>query len=270
MKNLVKQNKNIGSPIYYKSFAGEFKADTSSRKVSGYFNTFNIVDSDNDVIRPGAFSKSIQERGPGTTGNRKIKYLHQHNATEIAGPLTKLFEDSTGLGFEGELENTPLGDVILERYANGTYNEHSIGFMYDWSKCNWIMVPVTAAMQADDEQDGTELQIDPNAPAMEIQVFECKELILFEGSVVTFGANSNTPFTGFKGTPEEQASILARELEFLLRKSPNYEHELQIRALWAKQMALSQSLVEKNTREAKRSLMTQPFDYTYLCNNLNF
>ena len=32
--------------------------------VTGYFADFNSIDSDGDIIRPGAFSKSISEWGP--------------------------------------------------------------------------------------------------------------------------------------------------------------------------------------------------------------
>ena len=39
--------------------------------VSGYFASFDTIDSDNDVIRKGAFKKSIQERGPLSSGNRR-------------------------------------------------------------------------------------------------------------------------------------------------------------------------------------------------------
>lgn len=257
LKNSTKQNKNNGSPIHYKSLSGNFKADAAGRKVSGYFAAFNTLDSAGDIIRPGAFAKSIQERGPGTSGNRKIKYLHQHIIKEISGPLTKLYEDSYGLGFEGEIEKTPLGDVILERYSNGTYNEHSIGFNYVWDMCGFVMVPL---------KDMPGYQIDP-AAAPEIEVFECRELNLFEGSVVTFGANSETPFSGFKGSNEDLQKALTDELSYLISKSPSYEYELQLRHLWAKQMSLVQSLAEKITKETIRPIKAKGMDYAYLSNN---
>ena len=49
--------------------------DTKSRIVAGYFSAFNNVDSDGDLIKPGAFTKSINERGPGSSSNRKMKVL---------------------------------------------------------------------------------------------------------------------------------------------------------------------------------------------------
>lgn len=232
--------------IYYKSFATKFEqTDFASRKVSGYFSAFNIIDSDSDIIRKGAFAKSISERGPASTGNRKIAYLVQHDMKSIAGPLLKLGEDDYGLAFEGDIEQTPMGDIVLERYKNGTYREHSFGFQYVWEKCNFIDVPMD-----EDAQGGYS-----NEDGKTMQVFECKELNLFEGSVVTFGANSATPFTGFKGSNEDLVKYLHDELEFILRKSNmSYENEIGIRALWAKQISLAESLAgNAATKDAKRA-----------------
>lgn len=253
---MLKKSDRIQAPITYKSFAGlDFKApSTDSRKVSGYFASFDTIDSDMDIIRKGAFAKSISERGPGSASNRQIKYLHQHNITEIAGPLVRLFEDEKGLGFEAEIERTPLGDIILERYLNGTYKEHSIGFRYVWDKCSFIQMNIEG-------QDAT------------VDVLECKELNLFEGSVVTFGANSNTPFTGQKGmTKEDCFKQLSDELEYLLRKGAiTFETEMQIRSLWAKQISLEDSLADEITKEKlKADADPKGFDFKYLANNINF
>lgn len=247
------KTKDTGRPIYYKASSTKFEAPTyESRKVAGYFANFNTVDSDNDIIKPGAFAKSISERGPGTEGNRKIKYLHQHNICDIAGALLVLKEDEAGLYFEGEIERTPMGDVILERYLNGTYTEHSIGYKYVWSACDWATMQVPGMPQ---DHPG-------------VEVFECKELNLFEGSVVTFGANSNTPFLGFKGTREDYLKNLNDELEYLLRTSPNYEYELRIRQLWSKQISLADTLAAEGTKEERKPTKTKAdIDFSFLTSN---
>ena len=51
--------------------------DESSRIVKGYFSSFNVIDSDRDVIRSGAFTKSIKEKGPDSLG-RRIAHLRNH------------------------------------------------------------------------------------------------------------------------------------------------------------------------------------------------
>ena len=201
----------------YKSngiFNGSFKElDENSRIVSGYFASFGTVDSDSDVIIKGAFAKSISERGVGSDSNRKIKYLHQHNIQEPIGQLKILKEDEVGLYFEAELEKTALGDVVLERYKNGSYREHSIGFNYVFEKSEWVEL---------DEKE----------------VFLCKEINLFEGSVVTFGANEQTPFTGFKGTSADFLKELEDQEKFLLKNCKNYEFEIALKQMFAREKSL--------------------------------
>jgi HK97 family phage prohead protease len=249
----VKNGKHVQNAMHYKASGAKFETpDFASRTVSGYFAAFNIIDSDQDIIRKGAFAKSISERGPGTTSNRQVKYLHQHNITEIAGPLLDLFEDDYGLGFKAQVESTPLGDVILERYSNGTYKEHSFGFRYVSDKCSWIDLPA---------------QIDGVDGEAVIPVFECKELNLFEGSVVTFGANSQTPFTGFKGSHEDLMKQLSDELEFLISKAPNFEYEYKMRQLYAKQYSLVKELAG-NTKEESKPKAKTLIDYDYLSSHL--
>jgi HK97 family phage prohead protease len=239
-------------PISYKGNSLKFdRPQSETRTVKGYFASFDTLDSDMDIIRKGAFAKSIEERGTLSASNRKIKYLHQHNPLELCGSLLELREDDFGLYFEGQIERTPLGDVILERYSNGTYREHSIGFRYVQSGCNYTSMPI------------------PDHPELpSIQVFECKELNLFEGSVVTFGANSETPFVGFKGSKEDFEKQLQEELKFLLKHAPNYEYELQIRKLYHNQQTLFKSMVAKSTKDEAKPKEETGIDFNYLINNL--
>jgi len=224
--------KDKSLPIHYKTSKGESEVNEQSRIVTGYFSDFDTVDSDQDIIRQGSFSKSISERGPQSNSNRQIKFLHQHSIVDPIGPIVKLFEDSKGLGFEAELEKTALGDTVLERYKNGTYKEHSFGFQYIWDKCAWIDI------ETRDDQGNSH----------NVEVFECKELNLFEGSVVTFGANENTPFTGFKGTAEDFSKFLEDELSFLLKNAPNYEYELKLRQLYHNQITNLKNLTAKSIK----------------------
>ena len=49
--------------------------DEGNRQVVIYLSDFDTLDSDNDIIRKGAFKKSIKERGPISSSNRKSKWL---------------------------------------------------------------------------------------------------------------------------------------------------------------------------------------------------
>ena len=69
--------------------------DIKSRIVTGYLAAFGNVDSDNDIIEKGAFSKSINERF------NDIFYLQQHDWTRPLGKFTKLEEDEKRSIFRG-------------------------------------------------------------------------------------------------------------------------------------------------------------------------
>ena len=87
--------------------------DMTKRVVTGYFNSFNYFDSDADVILPGAFKKSIKERGVESQATAKIKHALFHDLTRLPGKLMKLEEDETGLYFETKMSNTTDGNDTL-------------------------------------------------------------------------------------------------------------------------------------------------------------
>jgi len=139
--------------------------DTKQGIVTGYFAVFGNVDSDGDMIMPGAFQKTIKENGP--EGKNRIMHLWQHNPMEPIGKPTVLKEDSYGLYFETKLADTTRGADTLKLYEAGVINEHSIGF-------NTIKK----------EQKSDHVAIN--------------EVKLWEGSTVTWGANERTYVTGLK------------------------------------------------------------------------
>ena len=145
--------------------------DKGSRIVKGYFASFDTLDSDNDVIRKGAFAKSISERGVNSTGNRKIAHLRNHDWEHQIGKITELFEDDYGLGFVSKMGNSTKGNDALLDYQDGILIEHSIGFNYIGDKMKYI----EESIYSDSGH------------------YDINEVKLWEGSGVTFGANSLTP-----------------------------------------------------------------------------
>lgn len=139
--------------------------DIQDREVKGYFSAFDNVDSDGDVIVKGAFTKSIQEHGVGSNSNRKVAHLLYHDVTRPIGTLTELKEDDYGLYFVSTLGTHTDGEDALRMYKEGIIREHSIGFQYIPDKI-------------DKSDDG---------------IWTIKEVKLWEGSAVTFGANELTP-----------------------------------------------------------------------------
>jgi HK97 family phage prohead protease len=153
----------------FKSLQFEVKdIDTAGRRVKIALSKFNNIDSDGDIIIKGAFAKSIQERGPESTSNRKIQFLRYHDLEHQIGVFKQLEETNDYLIGYADLGRSTKGNDAFLDYQDGVITEHSIGFQ-------------TISDKIEVRQDGTQL---------------LKELILWEGSAVTFGANSETPLMG--------------------------------------------------------------------------
>jgi len=130
------------------------------------------------------------------------------------GKFTVLIEDDKGLYFEAEMDNTALGDETLIQYESGSLNQHSIGYQYVWDK----------------------IEYDKEADA-----YICKELNLWEGSVVTIGANENTPFTGFKSLELiTEKTKVQKELNKILNELDE-KQGYELRKLISKTIALNES-----------------------------
>lgn len=95
--------------------------------ITGYFAHFNSLDSDGDVILPGAFAKTISERGP-SSNQPRVKHLRNHNITEPIGIITELKEDSVGLYYESQPGTHFIGQDTVKMIESGVITEHSFGF----------------------------------------------------------------------------------------------------------------------------------------------
>ena len=127
MNNLF-QTKNISFEIK--------DLDTAGRRVQFAAASFGNVDSDNDVISKGAFAKSISERGPESTSNRKIKYLRYHDFEHEIGLIKSLEETHDHLVVTADLGRSTKGNDAFLDYQDGIITEHSIGFMLVNDKIN--------------------------------------------------------------------------------------------------------------------------------------
>jgi len=140
--------------------------DTSNRKVKVVISRMGNLDLDKDIIELGAFAKTIAEKGP--KGSQMIWHLADHGWRVAESGLSKYEE----LYVEGDklIGIAPYRDTWLWReqmwplYVAGDINQHSIGFSIVKSERN--------------EQTG-------------IRVI--KEVDLYEGSAVLWGANPETP-----------------------------------------------------------------------------
>lgn len=145
--------------------------DIEKRIVTGYASKFGNVDLHGDMIMPGAFTKTITERG--VNGKNEIWFLHNHDTNSPLGKPTMLKEDNFGLYFEAKIVDTEIGEDILKLYQEGLINQHSIGFS-------------TIKETFIEGKENTK------------PYYQINEVKLFEFSSVLWGANPDTPFLGLK------------------------------------------------------------------------
>jgi len=145
-------------------------ADLKTGIVTGYFSAFGNKDSDGDTIMPGAFTKTIIERGPDSKQPR-IKHLLNHSPEQPLGKLLVLKEDAKGLYYESKIGNHTAGKEFIKMVESDLITEHSIGYKV--------------------------IEPDNYNPWGKGDILT--ELMLWEGSSLTaWGANSQTPLTGLK------------------------------------------------------------------------
>jgi uncharacterized protein len=193
MKPIIDITKRKSNLYNFKSYGVKtLDVDEGSRKVKVYLSAFGNIDSDNDRIIKGAFAKSIKERGPESTSNRQIAYLRMHDWNKQIGKMLELSEDDYGLLAVAQLGKSTIGQDAMYDYQEGIIREHSIGFRY-----------VIDKMKMNDAEN----------------CFDVFEVELWEGSAVTFGANSETFVVDVsKGlTKESHLKVLNDEMNLLMK-----------------------------------------------------
>lgn len=178
-------------PIINKSFKAIIKeVDVKQGIIEGYFSTWGIVDAHEDEIVQGAYKKTIKEAGP-ESSRARIFHLWQHNARTPLSRFTEegtLKEDATGLFFHSKISRTTWGRDALLLYEDGVINEHSVG------------IQVIKSERATEGHN------------------RIREVKLWEGSSVTWGANEDTPVTSMKDmNPIQQAEKFNDRIDLLTK-----------------------------------------------------
>ena len=166
----------------------------NDRRVKVAISKMGNIDHDNDVIDHGAYTKTLTERGP--KGANLIWHLTDHNPSlkSAVGKFSDIYTDGDYLVGITTIPNTSWGNDVLEFYKSGHINQHSIGFR----------------------------TIKAEAVKGEQHYNLIKEVFLYEGSAVLWGANSQTPtltvgksITKDKATAEHER--LSKELGLLMK-----------------------------------------------------
>jgi HK97 family phage prohead protease len=206
-KGILVQEKNNSMIYNYKSFEANVKdVDSKKGEVSGYFSAFGMVDSDGDIMMPGAFKRSIQDWGPEAKG--RVKHLLNHDPSQPLGKIVELKEDSYGLYYRSQVGSHRLGQDFIKMVESGLIGEHSIGFR-------------TLREQKSDSAN------------------EIHEVMLFEGSSLTaWGANEYTPILGIKSL-EQSAKIQEqiKSFEKFIRNSDVTDETIELCLIKVRQLA---------------------------------
>jgi len=181
------------------------------RTVSGYLAVWGRKDDYGTVPIKGCFAKSIQERGPQSQSKYKIVFLWQHYQDEPIGQFVELIEDDYGLRFKAVLDDVPTAERALRQIRSGTLNQFSYGFDYVWDK-----------MVYDDTMDA-------------VLMYECA---LWEGSVVTIGAETETFAIRSSEDFEREKLSLDEWTEDFIKSIPRKQH-LELRQLITRHISLA-------------------------------
>lgn len=163
-----------------------FKSDDSTGEIEVMFGHHNSIDSDNDIIRKGAYSKTIVEN------KHRIKHIKNHNVNLALGKVLDLKNTDEGIIMVSKMMmNHTLSRDTYEEYKHGIITEHSQGFYT--TKSN----------------------------KLDSGVREITELKLMEVSTLTgWGANENTPTIAVKALKSlGEANAFLTNLNNLLSKS---------------------------------------------------
>lgn len=205
----MKNESRPANLMSYMAFAGtpDMKAvkdvDPRGRTITGYAAAFNNVDLGNDLIEPGAFKKTIKERGP--KGTNRVFFLNQHDTWQIVGKPAVLKEDDYGLYHESPVPDTTLGNDVLKLFDANIMDSFSIGYK-----------TVTEGMQNN--------------------VNHLKELFLYEYSGVTFPMNEAAISTGVKSLDAARLADKIKRMEKFCHETTASDDTIELLLINIKQL----------------------------------
>ena len=145
----------------------EIKAVNQDGLFSGYASVFEEIDSYRDIVKRGAFEKTLADT---ESKGRAVPILWQHDASKPIGVYTSLKEDERGLYVEGQLNM----DVQQAREALSLLKQKAL---------SGISIGYNSVRYDTDVKSG---------------VRRLYELKLFEASLVTFPACDSARVTDVK------------------------------------------------------------------------
>ena len=164
--------------------------ESSNGELAGYAALFWDVDSYVSAFKPGAFKKSVEERGD------RIPLLWSHDQKLPIGKVVELREDDMGLFFRAQVvEETQYGAETMALLRAGVPLGVSFGFETLQQRKGIDSDPLNFDSYSPQlTQNGSERSLSKSQPTKhEVRVkTECK---CWEVSPVTFGSNERAHYT---------------------------------------------------------------------------
>jgi len=192
-------------------FGMEIKAISETGEFEGQLSVYNVVDLGSDLVEPGAFTKSIQERGT------EIPLLWQHKSDKPIGTLV-LMDGPDALRVKGkllmELDDAKKAYLLIK---NRVIKGLSIGF-------------------------------DTIKSVMEGAVRHLKEVRLWEGSIVTFPMLEQAFITAVKAREEQKddfnEELAERQLRDAFSQMMDALYESLLELTWDRDTASPDKLTQ--------------------------
>lgn len=90
-------------------------------RFAGYASVFDRIDHGGDIVRAGAFTRSLE-------GRQAIPLLWQHQAGRCIGVIEHLAEDRRGLQVIGRLNDDAFGRLLRAELERGSLSGLSFGY----------------------------------------------------------------------------------------------------------------------------------------------
>lgn len=244
-RNKINEIKNRTAPISYSNVSVNELGQLTERKtlldqriVEGYGCIWGSRNSHGEIFTKGCFAKSINEYGPESDNNYKIKFRDDHN--KPCALFAELKEDETGLYFRTvPLDDVPWANDLLTQLRSGTINNFSNGFRFIWDKVQW-----------DEETDSLVI--------LEARLFEISAVAI-PSDLATYAVRSL-----------EEAEYVAEDTEDFITSLPKSK-QLEARKIIARNISLAMQepdVIDKRSLPKNDKPTPKAIDYNYLLNNI--
>lgn len=166
-------NKKTQGLEYRANFELRAQATDDGAEIEGYLAVFNVADSHISAFAPGAFTKTLSERG------ERIPLLYQHNPHINIGVPVEHAVDARGVRMKARIfDDGAEGSTVSARLRQGARYGLSFGFM-------------TLADRMANETDTIDLsQLSADFEGVTVHdIRYVTEVKLMEDSIVTFPSN---------------------------------------------------------------------------------